>query len=112
MHLASEDSEAFTFDSANDNSARLKDGLSGLGDMGSGLIGGLSKFVERLCDSLLDGRPAPKVKQAPPEPNDDLRRRREALRFQKIEEAIEQAELERERQREDTNYRERQRSRD
>jgi hypothetical protein len=110
--VASEDSEAFTFDSANDNSARLKDGLSGLGDMGAGLIGGLSKFVERLFDSLLDGRPAPKVKQAPPEPNDELQRRREALRFQKIEEAIEQAELERERQREDTNYRERQRSRD
>jgi hypothetical protein len=108
---APQEPDSFEFNRANDNSARLKDGLSGLGDMGSGLIGGLATFVERLFDSLLDGRPAPKVKQAPPEPNDELQRRREALRFQKVEEAIEQAELERERQREDTNYRERQRGR-
>jgi hypothetical protein len=98
-------------DNANDNAARVKNGVDGIADIGVGLIGGLATIVERLFDSFLDGKPERAPKPQPAEPDQDTRTRREALRFQKIEEAIEQAQLERERQRDDAYLQDRQRSR-
>jgi hypothetical protein len=100
------------FDNANDNSQRHKSGLEGAAGIAGGLVEGIATIVERLFDSFFGGGSQPVMKRSAPEPSDDLRMRREALRFQKVEEAIEQAQLERERQRDNPYLEERQRRRD
>ena len=100
------------FDGANDNTARIKSGEDALGSIGLGLIGGIASLGERLFDSFLDEHPE-RVKRPPPAPapDSDARARRDALRFQRIEEAIEVASAERARDRDEEYWRDRQRSR-
>jgi hypothetical protein len=100
------------FDNANDNSQRHKSGFEGAAGIAGGLVEGIATVVERLFDSFFGGGSQPVTKRPAPEPSEDTRTRREALRFQKVEEAIEQAQLERERQRDDTYLQERQRRRE
>lgn len=79
-------------------------------DFGLGLVGGVATLVERLFDGFLDPRP---VRKEPPhpEPDRDEQRQREAARLQRIEAAIEAAREERERQREDAYWQDRERRR-
>lgn len=88
-----------------------RDGIGGLADLGGGFIGGVATLVERLFDGFLDGRPERKEKPAPP-PDHEQAREREAARMQRIEAAIEAARVEREQQRADGYWRERERRRD
>jgi hypothetical protein len=105
-----EEAPELALDGANDNGARLKSGFDGLASIGDGLISGLASIAERLLDSFLGG-PPPRQSRPPPEPDLDARTRREALRAQKIEEAIEAAQQDRDRQRDDAYWQDRQRNR-
>jgi hypothetical protein len=98
-------------DAAPGGFAPARDGIGGLGDVGVGLIGAVATLVERLFDSFLDGRPERIAKPPAPEPDPDARVRREALRMQQVEAAIEQARAERARERDDDYWRDRQRTR-
>jgi hypothetical protein len=100
------------FDAANDNTARVKNGVDAAPNIGLGLLGGIAIIGERLFDSFFGGPPERSKKPPAPEPDGGARARREALRFQKIEEAIESAQAERDRARDDEYWRDRRRSRD
>jgi hypothetical protein len=102
-----------SFDGANDNTARIKSGEDALGSIGLGLIGGIASLGERLFDGFF-GDSAGRMNRLPPAPapDSDARARRDALRFQRIEEAIEAARADRAREQGEEYWRDRKRSRD
>jgi hypothetical protein len=107
-----EDATESGFDAANDNMARVKNGLDGASNIGHGVLGGIALIAERLFDGFFGGPPERSRKPPTPEPDGDARARRQALRFQRVEEAIEAAQAERDRARDEEYWRDRRRSRD
>jgi hypothetical protein len=99
-------------DGASDKTARIKNVADAGPGIGLGLLGGLAIIGERLFDSFLDEHPERRKKPVPaPAPDSDALVRRDALRFQRIEEAIEAARTERAREQNEEYWRDRKRSR-